>query len=209
MEKNLSKRESNKVQKKSALIDAAEKLFMQNGFENTSIDEVAKTAQLTKRTLYKYFNSKEDLFYAVALKGARQLLSSYEGAMEQGGNTLEKIRLGNKAYLQFYMEYLGMFRLLNYTPANKLNCEASPHYREIQVLDSVRLKYFMDFMVSGREDGSINPRLDIKKALFFEFFTPFSLLFTLSSTGILWDKLDLDEREFLEFCFDLLADALK
>ncbi|MHB1316042.1 MAG: TetR/AcrR family transcriptional regulator [Christensenellales bacterium] len=203
-----SKRESNKAQKKASFLDAAERLFMQKGFENTSIDEVAKEAGMTKRTLYQYFGSKEDLFYAVALKGVRLLLSVYEDAMNQGGNTLEKIRLGNKAYLQFYMDYLGMFRLLNYQPANQKNCEASPHYREIQVLDGIRMKYFMEFVAAGKSDGSINPNLDIKKAVFFAFFSAFSLLFTVSSLNM-WDKLELDEREFLDFSFDLLADALK
>jgi len=208
MKKIQSKRELNKVQKKASFIDAAERLFMQKGFENTSIDEVAKEAGLTKRTLYQYFTSKEDLFYAVATKGARLLLSAYEEAMKRGNNVLEKIRLGNKAYLQFYKDYLGMFRLMNYTPATLQNSEESPHYREIRVLDGIRMQYFMDFVASGHSDGSINPNLDIRKAIFFAFFAPFSLLYTVSSMSM-WDQLELDENEFLQFSFDLFADALK
>jgi AcrR family transcriptional regulator len=57
-----SKRELNKAKKEALFINAAEKLFMKKGFENTSINEVAKEAGLTKRTLYQYFQSKEDLF---------------------------------------------------------------------------------------------------------------------------------------------------
>jgi AcrR family transcriptional regulator len=209
MEKIQSKREANKTHKKALFIDAAERLFLQNGFENTSIDEIAKEAGMTKRTLYQYFINKEDLFYAVTLKGAKILLSSYEEAMEHGSTTLEKIRLGNKAYLKFYKNYIGMFKLMNYSPANRQNSEASPHFSEIQVLDGLRMKYYLDFIVEGKKDGSINPNLDMKKAVFFAFYSPFSLLYTLSSTGILWELLEMDEHDFLEFSFDLLVDALK
>lgn len=209
MEKNLSKRESNKAQKKETFLSAAEKLFIQKGFENTSIDEVAKEAGLTKRTLYQYFVNKEDLFYAVALKGVKQLLTAYEGAMKKGNTTLEKISLGNKAYLKFYEDNIGMFRLINYTPANRQNSELSPHFKEIMVLDGVRMKYFMDFMIEGKKDGSIRPGLDMKKAIFFAFYSAFSLLYTVSSTGVLWEALDFDEHEFLEFSFDMFSNALK
>lgn len=209
MEKILSKREYNKLKKNELFINAAEKLFIKKGFENTSIDEVAKEAGLTKRTLYQYFVNKEDLFYAVVLKGAKQLLFAYEEAMKNGNDTLEKISLGNKAYLEFYQEQIGMFRLMNYTPANKQSNEASPHFQEIKVLDGIRMKYFLDFMTEGKKDGSINPDLDMKNAMFFAFYSAFSLLYTASATGMLWGLLELDEHEFLEFSFDLFIKALK
>ncbi len=205
-----SKRELNKAKKKALLMDATERLFIQKGFENTSIDEVAKEAGLTKRTLYQYFRSKEDLFYAVALKGARQLTFAYEEAMSRGDNALEKIRLANQAYLQFYMNYPGMFRLLNYKPANQKNSDESPHYREMGTLDGIRMKHYGDLVAAGKSDGSINTNLDMKKAVFFPFFLAFSLLYTVSSTDkSMWDMLELNENEFLRFSIELLADALK
>lgn len=205
-----SKRELNKAKKKASFLKAAEKLFKQNGFENTSIDEVAKEAGLTKRTLYQYFQSKEDLFYAVALKGAQQLYSASEDAVNMGKNALEKIRLANMAHLQFYTNDLEMFRLLNYRPANRQNCEASPHYREIKALDALRIQHLREFVAAGRSDGSISTRLDLEKAVFFAFYSAFSLLYTISSTNkSILDTLQLDEKEFLRFSFDLLVDALK
>jgi AcrR family transcriptional regulator len=210
MEKNFSKREQNKARRRAAILDAAEKLFIRKGFENTSIDDVAKEAQLTKRTLYQYFPSKEDLFYAVALKGGQLLMRVYEDAFGQGKSALEKIRLGNLAYLQFYRDYLGMFRLLNYQPANQQNCRESPNFREIGMLNVKRLRYYGELVEEGISDGSINPMLDTKKAVFFAFFTAFSLLFTLSSTdGSVWDMLGMEQDDFLQFSFDLLTDALK
>lgn len=210
MEKKFSKRELNKTHNKAAIIEAAEKLFIKKGFENTSIDDVAKEAGLTKRTLYQYFLSKEDLFYAVAVKGGKLLTFAYENAFDEGKTALEKIRQGNMAYLQFYEDYLGMFRILNYQPANQQNCAASPHFREIELLNANRMRHFANLMEEGKADGSINPNLDMKKAVFFAFFSAFSLLYTVSSTDkSVWNMLQLDENEFLRFSFDLLTDALK
>lgn len=208
MEETVSKRERNKAEKKAALIDAAEKLFIENGFDNTPIDEAAREAGLTKRTLYQYFLSKEDLFCAVTFKGAKKLLAVYEDAMAKGDSALEKIRLGNLAYLQFYKDYPGMFSLMNYSPANRKNVEESPHYKELEVMDGIRMEYFIKLVEEAKEDGSIYPGIDTGKAVFFAFFSAFSLLYTVSTLSM-WSKLDLGEGDFLKFSFDTIINALK
>ncbi len=50
------------VEKNSAIIDAASRLFLENGFDGTSMDEVAKRAGVSKQTVYSHFSSKEQLF---------------------------------------------------------------------------------------------------------------------------------------------------
>jgi len=47
------------------IIDAAYQLFWRSGFTRTSIDSIAARSGLTKRTLYSYFRSKDDLLAAV------------------------------------------------------------------------------------------------------------------------------------------------
>jgi TetR/AcrR family transcriptional repressor of mexJK operon len=49
-------------EKNSAIIDAASLLFLENGFDGTSMDEVAKRAGVSKQTVYSHFSSKEQLF---------------------------------------------------------------------------------------------------------------------------------------------------
>jgi TetR/AcrR family transcriptional regulator len=208
MEETASKRERNKAEKKAALIEAAERLFIERGFDNTPIEEAAKEAGVTKRTLYQYFLSKEDLFYSVELKGAKKLLAAYEEAMAKGDTALEKIRLGNLAYLQFYNDNPGLFRIMNYSPANRENTEESPNYRELEVMDGVRLEYFLKLVGEAKADGSIDPGIDTGKAVFFAFFSSFSLLYTVSAMSM-WSRLDLGEGDFLRFSFDTIIDALK
>ena len=53
------------------LLDAASKLFMERGFEATSMGEIARYARASKETFYRHFPGKEDLFRAVVIRGAR------------------------------------------------------------------------------------------------------------------------------------------
>jgi AcrR family transcriptional regulator len=209
MDQELSKRDANKIKNKELLIAAAEKLFLQKDFENTMMDDVSKEAGLTKRTIYQYFNSKEDLFFAVAVKGTRQLISYCEEAIHDGKNALEKIRLVNKAFYQFYMDNPGMFRIMNYLPDNKLNFETSSSYRELGTLKDIAIKHYMDIVDEGKSDGSINPNLDTKKAVYFGFCSSMGLLNMISAMdkGFFWQRDGLDENDFLLFSLNLLADA--
>jgi TetR/AcrR family transcriptional regulator, mexJK operon transcriptional repressor len=53
--------------KREAIIDAATKLFLRDGYRSTSMDRVAADAQVSKQTVYKHFDDKEQLFRAIVL----------------------------------------------------------------------------------------------------------------------------------------------
>jgi TetR/AcrR family transcriptional regulator, mexJK operon transcriptional repressor len=53
------------------LLDAASKFFMEQGFEATSMGEIARYARASKETFYRHFPGKEELFRAVVIRGAR------------------------------------------------------------------------------------------------------------------------------------------
>lgn len=47
------------------LVDVARQLFAKNGLENTTMNDIAQEAGKGRRTLYSYFKSKEEVYYAV------------------------------------------------------------------------------------------------------------------------------------------------
>jgi AcrR family transcriptional regulator len=54
-----------KRDKRTRIIEAAARVFAQKGFASTTIAEIATQAEIGKGTVYEYFKSKEDLFFAV------------------------------------------------------------------------------------------------------------------------------------------------
>jgi len=57
-------REEKKRQTKKAILEAAVRLFDKKGFEKTSIQELANEAGVGKGTIYTYFQTKSEIFYA-------------------------------------------------------------------------------------------------------------------------------------------------
>ncbi len=70
MSKN-SRKERERENRRMEIVEAAERLFFANGFEGTTMDEIAKQAEFSKMTLYAYFKSKEELYHVVFVKGFR------------------------------------------------------------------------------------------------------------------------------------------
>ena len=52
---------------KENIINSAFNVFITNGLFNTKMDDIAKEANLTRRTLYRYFDTKESLAYEVMI----------------------------------------------------------------------------------------------------------------------------------------------
>lgn len=57
-------REQNKIKKRKCILDAAIKLFSNNGYKQTSIEQLAKEAGVGKGTVYSYFHNKRDIVKA-------------------------------------------------------------------------------------------------------------------------------------------------
>jgi AcrR family transcriptional regulator len=63
MESSVSLRESNKARTRLAISNVATRLFIERGFENVTVAEIAKAAHVSVKTVFNYFSTKEDLFF--------------------------------------------------------------------------------------------------------------------------------------------------
>lgn len=79
-----------KAARPAEIIEAALDLFIEAGFADTKLSDVAKRAGIAKGTVYRYFDTKEDLFRAVVrqalaanLSAVEQLAASYEGPLTE------------------------------------------------------------------------------------------------------------------------------
>ena len=60
-------------EKRDRVLRAALEEFAENGFENTSIQQIAKKAQISVGSIYKYFQNKESLFTYIVQAGLSKL----------------------------------------------------------------------------------------------------------------------------------------
>src|SRR5579859_5012988 len=60
-------RRAGRLASKGAIREAAAALFLEKGYQGTSMDDVAAAAQISKQTIYTHFASKEELFADLVL----------------------------------------------------------------------------------------------------------------------------------------------
>ncbi|MDA3814141.1 MAG: TetR/AcrR family transcriptional regulator, partial [Candidatus Cloacimonetes bacterium] len=80
------RKERERIQKQSDIIDAAEKVFMSKGFENATMDDIAEESEFSKGALYTYFQSKNELCLSIVLRGLKVIASEFEKVVSK--NTL-------------------------------------------------------------------------------------------------------------------------
>jgi AcrR family transcriptional regulator len=90
-------REERKARTRRDLIDAAERLFVRDGFHATSVDLVADEAGYTKGAVYSNFASKEDLFLAVYQRRVDGAVADMEETLANGDPIAGMARLVDEA----------------------------------------------------------------------------------------------------------------
>jgi AcrR family transcriptional regulator len=80
----LSRRQQNKIERERRILEAALKVFSEMGYSGANMDAVALAANLSKPTLYQYFQSKEALFSAMMLGERDQMLAVFERPSDRG-----------------------------------------------------------------------------------------------------------------------------
>lgn len=66
-------RERKKLRTREALMDAAVALFSSKGFEATTVEEIADAVEVSSRTFFRYFSSKEDVVASVQVQQFAEL----------------------------------------------------------------------------------------------------------------------------------------
>jgi AcrR family transcriptional regulator len=96
---------------RAALIDAARRLFVDQGYAQTGTPDIVAAAAVTRGALYHHFADKRELFLAVAQAMAQEVADAVVRGSEGAGSAAEALNLGTQAYLAAMAEQ-GRARLL-------------------------------------------------------------------------------------------------
>src|SRR3954471_15833232 len=99
---------------REAIVDAAERLFLQRGFGAVSMDDLAEAAGVARRTLYNQFASKEEIFREMLVRVSGQLEHALPPGVETEGDVEHVLSLIAQAILDLHKqpEYLGFLRMV-------------------------------------------------------------------------------------------------
>lgn len=208
---NISRRDREKLTRENEIIQAAENIFRLEGYENASMDDIAREAQFTKRTLYQYFPSKDDLFFAVLLKGFGKLQSCLTGVDLQSLNGFEKIQQIYKVCYQFYLDYPEFFKLLNHVGyARQVSADTDENRQNYLITNDAMFHGLAEMIAEGQKDGSISPELDATKTSMSLMFIMTGFFNQLAVTGKSFSThFDMDVQDFSVFTMDMILRTIK
>ena len=132
--------------KESSILDAAEKIFAQAGFDGARVSAIARAASVAEGTVYLYYKNKQDLLAAVVGRFWTQLTLGAEAAIEPDATTAVQLEQLGRYHLQ---------SLLNQFEVVSLTYRARP--QQDKDLDQVReyVRVFDRIMQRGVDRGEL------------------------------------------------------
>jgi AcrR family transcriptional regulator len=106
------KDESLAERRRGQILDAATAVFARDGYPNTDVQVIADLLGLSKGTVYRYFPSKQELFFAAVDRGLRRLHESVTAAGEDVADPLDRLAVAVRTYLAFFKAHSELVELL-------------------------------------------------------------------------------------------------
>ena len=79
------------MEEQNKIIEHTEEKFFRDGFYKTTMDEIASELRMSKKTIYKFFPSKDDLVKAIAKFFMNRMKSKIVPALQSDKNAIEKL----------------------------------------------------------------------------------------------------------------------
>ena len=122
--------------KKNRIIEAAARMFSQKGYAGASVSDIAVNAAIGKGTIYEYFDSKEDLFFAVFewyLKSSGRQARVSISAL--GGSASERLMTLSDSIMGLWDEIKDVFTLVMEfwaaSASSQMHDRFKPAFREL------------------------------------------------------------------------------
>jgi len=187
------------LDKKTDILNAAQVLFSQFGLKKVTTDEIAKVARVSKATVYKYFQSKEEIFKKVVQTESDQLLLAIHEAVDKETSVEKKFR----AYL---LTKIGRIHgLVNfYKVTRETLSDYWPHIKEAQEQFMEEEKQIAgNILKLGADSGELNlENIDL---------TAHFLVISLKSLEYPWamEGHNLTLSQYVDMLLHLLMNGLK
>ena len=152
-EKQKIRKKRDTSRKREAILDGAVKVFIEKGYDVSSMDEIADTAGVSKRTVYNHFESKEALFRTVVEDFVRQRdeMKPIEYTRDLPIDQQLKAFAQAELYLiddpvrRGLSKVLTSFFLIDVTMANEIMGQNNPYAAFIQWLNAAKQDHKLDF----------------------------------------------------------------
>ncbi len=193
------------------IITAARKTFIAKGYSSTTMEDIAKESELSRRTLYLYFKSKEEISFELMYSAFTALYDRLREAADHDGSAMERIIRLRDAYIRFYREDFENFYFTVYfeVKLNLGNIAEDDTRRCISVMRDM-IGIFAGILQDGGADGSFRVLKNPKRTAFVlaEYLKSF-MQNLANHRQLLGPLTGFSEKEILDELFELAFYSLR
>lgn len=147
------RREEEKERRRADMVDAAEELYAEVGWDDVTMDRVAKTARLSRALLYVYFRDKNDLLHAITERALLELRERFVAAAAAHAEGLDQVQAIGRAYVLFQQEKPYRFDACSRFHAHQ--AEGQPAEDACAAAGDAVIAVIVRALLQGQADGSI------------------------------------------------------
>ena len=144
---------------RAQILDAAAVVFQAEGFERTTIDDIAERIGATKGRIYYYFRSKFDIYLAVYEAGMSGAFLTVEPLSQEPGTGRERLTAMAVRHLVNLMTDPGYHDVISQGVVAGRSTALKEHQRQALIgLNDIRTRYedlFRGVVTEGMADGSL------------------------------------------------------
>lgn len=156
-----ARRERERTARREAILDAAQELIAEEGYHGVRMDAVAEAAELSKGTLYLYFENKDALCAAVATRLIDNFIPFIETAVNEAATGLRGVRALLQAYYDHTLDNPHHFRFaLAWLSAGERMDDSTEAFQTYRGRVGQMLSLVVATLQRGQGDGSV--RADIE-----------------------------------------------
>lgn len=153
----LSRRDRKKLATRVTIIEVAMSLFKQQGFHETSMEQIADQSDISKATLYKYFEVKEAIIAAYWQEEIKNSKDELQQIISGNSDTRSRLETAFRVYMQHIMQSRELYEIyIGYRMAHI----AKPHINE--KLRSGVAENAAAIIKVGQESGEIRTDIPLK-----------------------------------------------
>lgn len=203
------RKEREKLQRRQSILATARDVFQEKGLQATTMEEIALRAELSKGTLYLYFDTKDDLYISMILEDFWSIEESLKDSIELEGDLMETGRSMYLAFVEHCLDNSEYIRISQYFLTEDARRNISGHLIErVQEYTSKLLGYVVRMVEEGIDSGMV--RKDVNPVTFaVSAWRMTAGLLELYLSGDA-DEFNLgDRRELFEGAFDILINGIR
>jgi TetR/AcrR family fatty acid metabolism transcriptional regulator len=137
--------------KRQIIIDAAIDVFSRNGFQNSTISQIAQKGNVAEGTIYQYFKNKEDLFFSIPIDKTKEFYSELELHLQGIHGAENKLR----KFVWYYLYHLQ--ENPEYARALMLEMRVNRNFAKTKAFEPYRplTHKVLEIIEEGQEQGFI------------------------------------------------------